>query len=439
MINNNILIWTSITMIIIFTEVILSYINKKTDNLNLDFYTSEINKTKKRLYEIFAATLIASFSLNFMVFYSFWSLLNSFVPPQWTIVIVIIVSWFITNIFQDKISALIFIFMFINPLINNIESYNLTLIGAILGVTYLSYFIKNNKTESSNLKRHLSKFKICISIVIILICLPLYGIFPFSKPQIYQDLLEFDFYKKIINLLPLILLLMFCCFSKGYLFIIAFYVSSQLLTSFILGFTRDINSQNELNFIFSDLWIKNTFENTNFWILFIKTIYDMLKTLILWAFIVIIEEKVSFFKSKTCSNQAKISENRGIIKEFFKILAIELRFWGAKTTASELKGPENSAFIRQNFLFESSESLLKSLNPFGIFNVFVIFLISQNQEIDFSLVILSLLKFNWIIYCLIFIVIILNLVGKWSDFLFKNWEIDLSKLKDLKKTKIQVM
>ncbi|AHI53850.1 hypothetical protein SSABA_v1c04430 [Spiroplasma sabaudiense Ar-1343] len=210
------------------------------------------------------------------------------------------------------------------------------------------------------------------------------------------------------------------------------------LISFIFGFASDINSQNELDFILSDLWIKNSFENTNFWILFIKSIYDILKTLILWGFIIIIEEKIASFKTKTCSNQPKIIETKGVLKEFFKIIAMESRFWGVKMVKIDSQNQDSRVIIKQNFLLESAESLFKSINPFGIFNVFVISLIAQNLEINFLQMVLSLFKFNWIIYFLVFTMIFLNLIGRWSDFLFKNWEIDYSKLKNFKRAKIQV-
>ncbi|WP_148293477.1 hypothetical protein [Spiroplasma sabaudiense] len=99
---------------------------------------------------------------------------------------------------------------------------------------------------------------------------------------------------------------------------------------------------------------------------------------------------------------------------------------------------DSRVIIKQNFLLESAESLFKSINPFGIFNVFVISLIAQNLEINFLQMVLSLFKFNWIIYFLVFTMIFLNLIGRWSDFLFKNWEIDYSKLKNFKRAKIQV-
>ncbi|WP_148293471.1 hypothetical protein [Spiroplasma sabaudiense] len=400
----------------------MTYLESLSEEDGDEFYLNNFKKIKKRCFEIFVAIFIGTIALNFMVFYTFWSIVNSIITTQWTIAIVIIVGWFISSIFKDKISTFIFMFLFISPLLNNTSNYSFTLIGVVFGITYLGYFVKNKTIDIPDLEKHLLKLKFIIAVIVIIICIPLYGFFPFKEVGVYQDLLDFQFYKKIINLIPLIVLIIIWSFSNNYIWMILGYLLAQSLTSGFLGFGNQLNSQNEFNFIFSDLSFFESFGNLDSSLNFLKIPFNILITFILCGFIMVLEEKMNSYHSKIFSEFNYGRDNHKIIKEILAIPALEIGYWGAKVDKKEFLVDEEPLLIKKNILLEGAESLIKSINLAGLFNALVILVLSINLNTSFLITVLSLLKYNWILYILFILLTTLISMAKGSNFLFKNWE-----------------
>ncbi|AXK50934.1 hypothetical protein [Spiroplasma alleghenense] len=438
-IKSGLLLWTTIisTIIIFLLIAIMLELNQVKE----EEFESKIKgkEFQRKICEILTVSLVAIICLNFMVFYSLWSLINSLISPSATIIFVILITWFVSNLLNSKISALISALIIFQPLINNINFYSLTAIGAVGGTIHITFFGKENIFEDEKINDRIINFKLRIITLSIVTAIILYGFFPFSKPGIYQDTLGFQSWKKIVNLLPVLLLLITSLFYTNYLICIPIYIFSQILISSLLGFAIQINAHNQLNFLALDNLV---FSNTDYLPIFlniIKTGFDLFIISFIGILLLMVSEKFNEISQKKFFNWIDQDDSQKPRLKTLNIFTYEMIFYGSKSSKYLYDSEKYSLKqCKRNMILESFELLLNSINPFGIVNLTSILWFYQNTQSAPNILVIHLLEFNWLVYIAFIFIITTDILGKYSDFLFNNWKFDVRRLKIHKKSGIEV-
>ncbi|WP_162807924.1 hypothetical protein [Spiroplasma alleghenense] len=402
-----------------------NFTNNQENNLEINLKP----EFQKQLSELIGVVVCGTLLLNFMSVYSFWILITDILPTPQVVIIVVIMVWLFSTIFEYKLSAVLFIFIFINPLLINIYDNSLLMIGAVIGTIHLTFSVKKSREveSESNNKIFNSQFRVLI-LALIIGCV-LFGFFPYAEDSIYIDYYDFSKAYNIVNVLPLLLLLIMVSFQIDWRWTIIAIIFLQVILGFTLGFSKQISSQNYLNLLFfNDELFFNPDEFKQVMIL-LKVLIDIIFLSILGLFLLVISYSLNqHFQNYISTPKPQVNPKYLLITSSLWLIVDELFFMGEDFQKIEYSQSINNAEAKDILVNESFASLFKTINPFNFINIFLLVSFSSALGYLTPYSVLLLLKFNWITYLYVIIVLLIRIFGRWSDFMLSSNWINFSNL-----------
>ncbi|AHI53578.1 hypothetical protein SSABA_v1c01660 [Spiroplasma sabaudiense Ar-1343] len=377
----------------------------------------------KKLAELIGVIICGTLMLNFMTIYSFWVIVTDILPTPQAVIVVVILVWLFATILEYKLSAVLFILIFINPLLVNTFESSLLIIAAVIGTTHLTFSVKQSREFFTDNNNKIFNAKLRLLILALIIGCLLFGFFPFADKGIYIDYYDFSKTSQILNLLPLLIILIMVSFQLQWQWITLAIIVVQVTLGYSLGFAKQVSSQNYLNILFFNDEIFFDAETFKPIMMVLKVLLDVIYLLMLGFLLLGLSDLLNKnFQAFSSTPKPKTNPKYALATSSFWIILDQLFFFGEDYKESDYPFEISNGEVKDIIVNEGLVSLFKSINPFDFSNILLIICFSTTLDYSTPFTVLLLLKFNWITYLYVMLVFLVRITGKWSNFMLStNW------------------